>query len=132
MMSSSEVQAFLAKALESLAGAETEYAERRYNNCANRSYYACYQAAVAALVLGGIRPNGPFWSHDWVQSTFAGLLINRRKLYPSDLSDDLGRLMSLRQRADYETLQITPTQATRALRRAREFVRAIEQGGRPT
>jgi uncharacterized protein (UPF0332 family) len=32
----------LKKALESLAGAESEFANARYNNCANRCYYACF------------------------------------------------------------------------------------------
>ena len=41
---------YLAKAEESLTGAESEYANRRYQNCANRAYDACYQAAVAALL----------------------------------------------------------------------------------
>ena len=30
---------YLDKAIESLAGAESEYANKRYNNCANRCYY---------------------------------------------------------------------------------------------
>ena len=57
---------FLDKAGESLAGAESEYVNRRYNNCANRSYYACFQAAVHALAAAGIRSSGalPTWSHD--------------------------------------------------------------------
>ena len=32
--------AYLDKAIKSLAGAESEYANRRYNNCANRCYHA--------------------------------------------------------------------------------------------
>ena len=39
---------FLAKAEESLAGAESEYANGRYNNCANRCYYACFQETSCA------------------------------------------------------------------------------------
>src|SRR5205823_6359850 len=41
------------KALESLAGAESELANGRYNNAANRAYYACFQAAIAALQRAG-------------------------------------------------------------------------------
>ncbi len=33
-----ESLAYLEKAIESLAGAESECANRRYNNCANRCY----------------------------------------------------------------------------------------------
>jgi len=66
------------KARESLAGAERELALGRYNNAANRAYYACFHAAVVALLRGHIRRE--IWSHDEVQSLFAGLLVNRRKL----------------------------------------------------
>lgn len=48
-----------AKAEESLAGAESEFANGRFNNCANRSYYSCFQAAVAGLLREGVRPADP-------------------------------------------------------------------------
>jgi uncharacterized protein (UPF0332 family) len=51
-----EYLAYLEKAIESLAGAESEFANRRYNNCANRCYYAMFQAAIAALMAAGIHP----------------------------------------------------------------------------
>src|SRR5688500_17071878 len=46
--------AFLARAKESLAGAESEFGNERYNNVANRAYFACFHAAVAALALADI------------------------------------------------------------------------------
>jgi uncharacterized protein (UPF0332 family) len=72
---------YLAKAQESLAGAESEFANGRYNNCANRSYYACFQAAIAALLHAGIQPRSPQgqWGHDFVQAELIGQLINRQK-----------------------------------------------------
>lgn len=42
---------FLDKALESVSGAESEFVDNRYNNCAIRAYYAIFQAAVHALRL---------------------------------------------------------------------------------
>ena len=36
------INPYLEKAVESLAGAESEYVNGRYNNCANRCYYACF------------------------------------------------------------------------------------------
>jgi uncharacterized protein (UPF0332 family) len=39
---------YLEKAEESLAGAESELANGRYNNCANRCYYACFVRRVGA------------------------------------------------------------------------------------
>jgi hypothetical protein len=49
---------FLVKAREALAGAESEYANGRFNNCANRAYYACFLAALHALAQVGIQPPG--------------------------------------------------------------------------
>jgi uncharacterized protein (UPF0332 family) len=47
-MSERDIEAYLVKSAESLAGAESEYANGRFNNSANRAYYACFHAAVAA------------------------------------------------------------------------------------
>jgi uncharacterized protein (UPF0332 family) len=118
---------YLAKAEESLAGSESEHANKRYQNCANRAYYACYQAAVSALLREGIRPSGERWGHDTVQAQFAGELVNRRKRYPADLRDTLDRLIPVRQMADYGLDLVSEIQAARALRRARSFVAAIKE-----
>jgi uncharacterized protein (UPF0332 family) len=119
---------FLVKAEESLAGAESEFANGRYNNCANRCYYACFQAAIAALLRAGIQPSGDQWSHTFVQGQFVGQLINWRKVYSGELRDVLSRTQLLRQTADYEYEQVTEVQAYRALRRARQFLAAIRGG----
>jgi uncharacterized protein (UPF0332 family) len=117
---------YLAKAAESLLTAEGEFALGRYNSCANRCYYACFQAAIAALLGEGIRPRGP-WGHDFVQGQFVGQLVNRRKLYSVDLRQVLASNRILRDQADYGPEHVTSTQANRALRRARMFVTAVQQ-----
>ena len=136
MTADSQIEAFLAKAAESLAGAASEHSNGRYNNAVNRCYYACFQAAIAGLLAAGIGPSNPRvgWGHAFVQAQFAGQLIGRRKLYPAELRTVLSRLLSLRQTADYEPDQIPHTQATRLLRQAREFVVTIQasvRGGEP-
>jgi uncharacterized protein (UPF0332 family) len=118
---------FLRKALESLAGADSERVNRRYNNCANRCYYATFQAAIAALFRADIRPSAGQWSHTFVHGQFAGQLIRRRKLYAAALRDTLPRLQKLRHEADYATYQVTETEATRAFRRSQTFVVAIQE-----
>lgn len=122
---------FLSKARESLAGAESEFANGRYNNCANRCYYAVFQAAVAALDEHGFVPargrGRSTWSHEALPTTFVGELINRRKVYPAELRETLARTASLREAADYTHDLICETQASRALRRTRTFVEAIIQ-----
>jgi uncharacterized protein (UPF0332 family) len=44
-----EAQDYLAKAQGSLAGADSELAHRRFNDCARNAYYACFQAAIVAF-----------------------------------------------------------------------------------
>jgi uncharacterized protein (UPF0332 family) len=122
---------FLDKARESLAGAESEFVNERYNNMANRAYYAVFQAAVVALERAGIRPRGAEWSHAFVPAQFDGQLVNRRKLYPTELRGIVGRSYLLRQSADYDTEDVVSrTQAERALRNTRRFVQAVlDRGG---
>lgn len=118
---------YLIKAEESLAGASSEQANRRHQNAANRAYYACYQAAVAALHAEGIRAQGKRWGHDTVQAQFAGELIGRRKIYPPELRDTFERLGALRQVADYGATPVLELPAARAVRRASVFVRAVKE-----
>lgn len=117
-----------------MAGAESELANRRFNNCANRCYHACFQAAIAALLAAGIQVRSPGgrWRHDHVQAQFAGQLINRQRRYPPTPRTVLSETMLLRQDADYEPDGITQRQATRALGRSREFVDAVRREGGET
>jgi uncharacterized protein (UPF0332 family) len=119
---------YLAKALESLLTAESEFVNGRYNSCANRCYYACFQAAIAAILREGIRPVGQ-WSHQFVQAQFVGVLVNQRKRYDRELRRVLADNQSLRDKADYRPELVTVTQASRALRRSRMFITAIRQRG---
>lgn len=118
--------AFLAKARESLAGASSELINGRYNNVANRAYYAVFQAAVVALDRAGIRPSGARdeWSHRSVQAMFPQL-VTRHKRYPTEIRSTLGQLLIWRERADYALIGVSETQARRAVARARVFVSAI-------
>ena len=114
--------------MESLLTAETESINGRYNSCANRCYYACFQAAITALLIEDIRPSGQ-WNHQFVQAKFVGVLINQRKRYDTGLRRVLADNQSLRDKADYRPEFVTAIQASRALRRTRLFVTAIRQRG---
>ena len=124
------VAIFLAKARESLSGAESEFVNSRFNNCANRCYYACLQAARAALEREGVKPDTPrlAFGHGFIQAHFVGELIGRKKRYPTSLRETLARTLMLRQMADYETELVSQTLAERALRRAEQFVAAVQEG----
>jgi uncharacterized protein (UPF0332 family) len=127
-MEHDDITIYLAKATESLQTAESEFANGRYNSCANRCYYACFQAAIAALLREGIRPRGQ-WSHEFVQAQLVGVLINQRKRYSTELRRVLADNQMLRDQADYRAKLVTATQAGRALRRSRMFINAIRQRG---
>jgi len=122
---------YLIMAQASLAGAHSEFEQHRFDNAANRAYFACFQAAVAALLREGPWPEGGVaWEHTFVQSRFVGILINRRKRYSTDLRDTLMTTMRLRHKADYDFDSVTADQAARALRRATRFVEEIQRRGR--
>ena len=123
-----DITIYLVKATESLQTAESEFANGRYNSCANRCYYACFQAAIAALLREGIRPRGQ-WNHQFVQGQFVGVLINQRHRSDPQLRRVLSDNQTLRDQADYRAELVTATQAGRALRRSRLFVTAVRQRG---
>ena len=120
---------YLTKAEESLRGAESEFAQSRYNNVANRCYDACFQTAVAALHHAGIAPRGgrSEWGHAFMQAEFVGRLIRRRRLYPTALHQVLARNLTLRHTADYAPDLVNQTQVARALQRTQDFLAAIRE-----
>jgi uncharacterized protein (UPF0332 family) len=127
MTTPGEIDQYLAKSQQSLASGDSDFAGGRYDSCMSRSYYACFQAAIAALLHFGVLEAGSTRSssHAQVQALFVGQLINRRKQFSNVLSDTLLRLLNLRNVADYEPMPISQTQAARALRRARLFVSEV-------
>ena len=126
MVAINETNDFLSKAREALAGARAELVNKRYNNAANRAYYACFHAAIAALLDAGVRPHEQSWSHSFVQAQFSGLLIHRRKLYSSELGSVLSKNQDVRSDADYKALTVSKKESQRAVERARLFVAAVE------
>jgi uncharacterized protein (UPF0332 family) len=107
---------------------ESELAHRRFNNCARAAYYACFQAAIAALLSEEIFPRGPedLWVHDLVRASFVGQLIHRRKQYQATLRRTLTDLLGIRYKADYRVASVSQREAAQAVRRAQEFVREVK------
>ena len=115
---------YLRKAHENLRSAEKAFDDAAYNACANRAYYAAYQAAIAVLRAKGFTPKT---DHEVVQAMFSSELINRRKVFPSRLKSYLPNLQTLRNVADYEPVEITKRQAHFQLKQAQEFITIITQ-----
>ena len=120
-----ETERYLAKASEGLASARADARARRYNSVANRSYYAVFQAAVAALIDAGIRPATDDWGHRFVMSQFSGKLIRQHKLLPSALRSTLQELFDRRVTADYSTENVSAGDARGAVTRAGRLVGAV-------
>ena len=118
---------YLVKAQENLAGAESELTHSRTNSCARSAYYACFHAAIAALLHAGLTAPDPArgWGHDWVQASFVGQLIQRRKVYPASLRRSLPDLLALRHTGDYRVTSVSQREAQQAVRRAQAFVQAV-------
>lgn len=118
---------FLDKARESVLGARVSHEGGRFNNSANRSYYAVFQAAIHALQIEGFRALRGDWGHDFVQAQFIGELINRRHLYDTNLRSVLTENRRLREEADYDVQRVSEVRAARSLQRAERFVAAMVQ-----
>ena len=125
MRDAKDAELYWRKAIESLAGADSEMDNGRYYNAVNRAYYAAFQAAIFALLLGGIRTRDERWAHAYVQSEFAGKLVNRRLVYSPNLRETLSLLLRLRRRANYRGTTIRQADTNRAIRLSREFVESV-------
>lgn len=118
-------RAFLAKAEESLASAKSDFDAGRYNSCARSTYYACFQAAVAALIAEDVLPPRGTWGHEYVQGEFSGRLIYRRKLYGAEFRNLIQRAAEERFDADYSERQISRRSARSFLNEAASLLSAV-------
>jgi uncharacterized protein (UPF0332 family) len=125
------IQEFLTKAHENLDVAKLTLEYVAYNASANRSYYASFQAAIAALADAGIKKQGYKIPHDWVQSQFSGVLVQQRKLYAGSMKSYLMDMQALRDDADYSADTISKINAERQFKKANEFVQSITQRIQP-
>jgi uncharacterized protein (UPF0332 family) len=116
---------YLAKAHENLAGAESELQHDRTNSCARSAYYACFHAAITALLQAGLTPPEPArgWGHDWVHASFVGQLIQRRKIFPANLRRTSPDLLALHHKADYRATHVSQREAQQAVGTARPWSR---------
>lgn len=122
-MVNDESEPYRSKAIECLIGSQSELANGRYNNAANRAYYAAYNAAIVALKRGGYTSED--WSHREVQRLISDQMIQRRKLLPSHFRRRLPDLIATRTRADYGLKSATRGQAETAVSYAEEMIRRI-------
>lgn len=117
---------FLAKAREAMRAAQLLLEDGCTTSATNRSYYAVFHAARAALVAAGESAADHRWSHEAIQGGFSRL-IHRRKIYPAHLGTDLPWLRGVRDLADYGLELISSRMARDAVKRAGRFVELVAQ-----
>ena len=111
---------FLAKAHENLQAAQICFDHGLYNACANRTYYASLQAAIAALEHKNIRREKI--DHKCIQADFSEKLITRQKVYPAKFESYLPDMQMVRNIADYTDTHVSKRQAHLWLTRAKELI----------
>lgn len=120
---------FLHKARKNLDAAQLCFDNGFYDACANRSYYASLQAAVAALADKGLKKDRI--DHKWVQAEFSGKLIKARKIYPTKLKSYLPDMQALRNDADYSDEITSRKLASEQLCMAKEMLSLIGKELKP-
>ena len=119
---------FLNKVLQSLAGAQREFAVAAYDKTANRCYYACYQAAVALLIeIDQFGPLSERHDHDEFWAKLSAQAIRQRKIVRSEYAQRVQELLSLRRVADYSETSVNQRKAQRVSDLAREFCADAER-----
>lgn len=81
----------------------------------------------AQVALGQVGVSRSTWSHPALQAALATELIHRRKLLSAQLRDYLSSGLAVRHAADYGHAGIGLKVAQRIVRRAAEFVNAVEE-----
>lgn len=122
-------QPYWERAEENLRAAETLLrGEPPLSNAAtSRAYYAAFHAAIALLLAcTDYRPKGNEWAHDQVQAQLNTQCIRRRKLLEAKHGPTLLYLLNHRRSADYLPRGVSQKKADGALKRATEFLEAIQ------
>lgn len=118
-------EGFLNKAKENLKIAQMSFENECYNACANRAYYAAFQAAIEILCKHGVQKGKN--DHAWIQSEFNLRLIKRQKIFPSKLKTYLSDMMYIRHIADYSEKGISKRTADEQLSMSTEMIHLIEK-----
>jgi uncharacterized protein (UPF0332 family) len=117
---------FQKKARESLRAAQLLLESGCVNSVANRSYYAAFHAARAAIIASGLSTSEKRWAHEALQGKFSEL-IRQKKAYPSHIKSYLMELIAVRELADYGLEMVSLRVAKECVRKATEFVTLIEK-----
>ena len=122
--------AFLDKAQEALKAAQLLLEQGCTNSAANRTYYAVFHAARAALIAARMSTTQQKWSHEAIQGQFQRL-TRQKKIYPAHMNQDLSRLSAIRELADYDADLVNFKTARDVVKTASVFVAKVIKETQP-
>ncbi len=119
-------QVYWRKAKDNSQVAKQAWKMAAFDPCVSHAYFATFHAAITALLrLTDYRSRT--WKHGEVQAEFVRRLIHRSKVFPNWMASVLPKLAELRVDADYPPSHVSKGQTEKALRRAEEFVKVVEE-----
>jgi uncharacterized protein (UPF0332 family) len=126
-LSENEIKAIvkyrLDKAKDTLLDVSVSIQNNRWNNAANRLYYACFYAAMALLINDGYEVR----THNGVK-TLLGLHYVKNGVISEELAQVYRTIFNLRQKGDYDDLTIiTEDDVNPFLEPAEKFIAEIEK-----
>jgi len=114
----------LERANDTLLDVKLAVQNMRWNNAANRLYYACYYAAIALLLNDGYAAAR---THNGVK-TLLGLHYAKKGLIDEKLMKAYRRMFNLRQTGDYDDMVVlTEDDILDLLEPAEKFISTIEK-----
>jgi len=113
----------LERAKEAMVDVRVAMQNNRWNNAANRLYYACFYSAIALLLNDGHSAN----AHRGVR-TLLGLHYVKNGIIEEELSKVLQKTFNIRQTGDYDDLAIVTEQDVAPLvEPAQKFIQEMER-----
>ena len=113
----------LERAYDTFFDVELAVQNNRWNNAANRLYYACYYAAIALLLNDGYVA----LTHSGVKALL-GLHYAKEEIINNELMKSYRKMFNLRQTGDYDDLAIlTKDEILDLIEPAKQLIKTIEQ-----
>lgn len=120
------LDALVRKSRRALRSARLDLQDGDTDGAVNRSYYAMFNTAQAALLSSGMPEDKLPKTHSGLISAFGERAVKSGKLDP-EFGRAIRKTESLRLQADYTGAQIDGATAERALAGAERFVQSVEQ-----
>jgi uncharacterized protein (UPF0332 family) len=114
------------KSERALKSARPDLTDGDYDSAVNRSYYAMFDIARAALLRAGVSEDKLPRTHNGISEAFWLHAIQPGQI-DQELGAELSRTESLRIKADYTGLEIEPETAEKVVEKAELFVQTVER-----